>query len=86
MIPKRNIPIFYAEENPRLSYGTLNVGAQFLVGRDGAIWQLMPETALARHAIGLNWCAIGIETWAAPGVKKTLRRPNLGPILLSFPI
>ena len=52
---------FYAEENPRLSYGTLNVGAQFLVGRDGAIWQLMPETALARHAIGLNWCAIGIE-------------------------
>ena len=27
---------FYAEENPRLSYGTLNVGAQFLVGRDGA--------------------------------------------------
>ena len=36
---------FYAEENPRLSYGTLNVGAQFLVGRDGAIWQLMPETA-----------------------------------------
>lgn len=68
---------FYAEENPRLSYGTLNVGAQFLVGRDGAIWQLMPETALARHAIGLNWCAIGIENVGGARGKEDLTEAQL---------
>ena len=39
----------------------LNVGVQFLVDRDGSIYQLLPETAFARHVIGLNHCAIGIE-------------------------
>lgn len=39
----------------------LNVGVQFLVDRDGTIYQLLPETAFARHVIGLNHCAIGIE-------------------------
>jgi N-acetylmuramoyl-L-alanine amidase len=52
---------FYAEESPRLSHGTLNVASHYLVGKDGSIWQLTPETALNRHAIGLNWCSIGIE-------------------------
>lgn len=41
--------------------GTLNVASQFLVDRDGTIWRLMPETNFARHAIGYNHCAIGIE-------------------------
>jgi len=41
--------------------GALNVGAHFLVDRDGAIYQLMPETMFARHTIGLNLHAIGIE-------------------------
>lgn len=41
--------------------GSLNVSSQFLVGRDGTIYQLAPETMLCRHAIGLNWCSIGIE-------------------------
>ena len=40
---------------------TLNVASQFLVGRDGTIWRLMLETNFARHAIGYNHCAIGIE-------------------------
>ena len=39
----------------------LNVSAQFLIGRDGTIFQLLPETTFARHVIGLNYCAIGIE-------------------------
>lgn len=39
----------------------LNVSAQFVIGRDGIIFQLLPETAFARHTIGLNYCAIGIE-------------------------
>ena len=41
--------------------GTLNVCSQFLVDRDGTIFRLTPETMLDRHAIGYNWCAIGIE-------------------------
>lgn len=41
--------------------GTLNVSAHFLVDRDGVIYRLMPETVMARHVIGLNHVAIGIE-------------------------
>ena len=41
--------------------GQLNVSAHFLVDRDGKIYQLLPETTMARHVIGLNHCAIGIE-------------------------
>ena len=41
--------------------GALNVSAHYLVDRDGTIYQLMPDTLMARHTIGLNHCAIGIE-------------------------
>lgn len=41
--------------------GELNVSSHFLVDRDGSIYQLMPETWMARHVIGLNHYAIGIE-------------------------
>jgi N-acetylmuramoyl-L-alanine amidase len=40
---------------------SLNVAAQFLVDRDGMIFRQLPETAFARHVIGLNYCAIGVE-------------------------
>lgn len=39
----------------------LNVSSQFMVDRDGTIYRLMPETTMARHVIGLNHCAIGVE-------------------------
>ncbi len=41
--------------------GALNVGIQFVVDRDGTIYQLYPENVMARHTIGLNHVAIGIE-------------------------
>ncbi len=41
--------------------GALNVGIQFVVDRDGTIYRQYPETAAARHVIGLNHVAIGIE-------------------------
>jgi hypothetical protein len=41
--------------------GDVNVSAHFLVARDGTIYRLMPETWMARHCIGLNHVAIGIE-------------------------
>ncbi|GAA4646356.1 peptidoglycan recognition family protein [Pontixanthobacter gangjinensis] len=60
---------FRAFENSRLPQsreeisgaGQLNVSAHFLVDRDGTIYRLMPENLMARHVIGLNHAAIGIE-------------------------
>ncbi|SDS59506.1 peptidoglycan recognition family protein [Gramella sp. MAR_2010_147] len=47
----------------------LNVSAHFLVARDGTIYRLMPETMMARHVIGLNHTAIGVEN--VGGTKDT---------------
>lgn len=60
---------YEAFEQPRLpnwrpdieNVSGLNVSSQFLVDQDGTIYRLMPETTMARHVIGLNHCAIGIE-------------------------
>ena len=41
--------------------GAVNVSAHFLITRDGKVLRLMPETQMARHVIGLNMHAIGIE-------------------------
>jgi len=41
--------------------GAVNVSAHFVVDRDGTIYQLQPPTRFARHCIGLNHIAIGIE-------------------------
>ena len=43
------------------SVSGLNVSSQFLIDQDGTIYNLMPETTMARHVIGLNHCAIGVE-------------------------
>lgn len=44
------------------SASQLNVSAQFVVDRDGTIYQILPdETTFARHTIGLNYAAIGVE-------------------------
>ena len=41
--------------------GQVNVSIQFLVDQDGRVYRLMPETWMARHVIGLNYSAIGVE-------------------------
>jgi uncharacterized membrane protein SpoIIM required for sporulation len=41
--------------------GVLNVSAHYLVDRDGTILSLVSDTVMARHTIGLNLIAIGIE-------------------------
>ncbi len=41
--------------------GTVNVSSHFVVERDGTIFRIQPETRFARHCIGLNHIAIGIE-------------------------
>ncbi|MFT5143761.1 MAG: N-acetyl-anhydromuramyl-L-alanine amidase AmpD [Rhodothermales bacterium] len=41
--------------------GAVNVSIQFLVDQDGSTFRLMPETWMARHVIGLNHAALGVE-------------------------
>lgn len=53
----------------------LNVSSQYVIDRDGSIYQLMPDTLMARHVIGLNHCAIGIENIGGP--KSPLTKAQL---------
>ena len=57
--------------------GTVNVSSQFIVDKDGTIYRLMPENKLARHAIGYNWCAIGIENVGGVGNAQDLTEAQL---------
>lgn len=50
-----------AERAELAAAGEVNVSAHFLVDRDGTIYRLMPEDWMARHCIGLNHVAIGVE-------------------------
>lgn len=69
---------FYNEEfTSGIDKGTLNVASHFLVDKDGTIYRLTPETALNRHAIGYNWCAIGIENVGGVDGKEDLTAAQL---------
>lgn len=57
--------------------GKLNVSSHFLVDRDGTIYQLMPETWMARHVIGLNHYAIGIENVGGENGKDNLTEKQI---------
>ena len=65
---------FYKEDR---GDGTLNVASHFLVDRDGKVFRLTPETALNRHIIGYNWCAIGIENVGGIGGAEDLTKAQL---------
>ncbi len=56
-------PPTFPKNSPRLKElpGTLNVSSHYIIDRDGTIYQLLPEYWMARHVIGLNHEAIGIE-------------------------
>lgn len=63
---QKTIDAFYNEHLPSFrtgiaGAGSLNVSSQFVIDQDGTIYNLMPETTMARHVIGLNYCSIGIE-------------------------
>ena len=57
--------------------GRVNVGSQFLVDRDGSIYQLFDETFIARHCIGMNFHAIGIENIGGVDGKEDLTEEQL---------
>lgn len=47
--------------------GQVNVSSQFVVKRSGRIYRLMAENWMARHTIGLNHSAIGVENVGGAG-------------------
>jgi N-acetyl-anhydromuramyl-L-alanine amidase AmpD len=57
--------------------GSVNVSIQFLVGKDGETYRLMPETWMARHVIGLNHTAIGVENVGGVGGRDDLTREQI---------
>jgi N-acetylmuramoyl-L-alanine amidase len=54
-------PRIEASRHVLASAGAVNVSSHFLVDRDGTIYRLQPETRFARHCIGLDHIAIGVE-------------------------
>jgi len=54
----------------------LNVSSHYLVDRDGTIYKLMEDTLFARHAIGINYCAIGVENIGGPDAPLTDKQGN----------
>jgi beta-N-acetylhexosaminidase len=57
--------------------GAVNVSTHFMVERDGTIHQLMPLNWMARHVIGLNYSAIGIENVGGENLKENLTEAQL---------
>jgi N-acetylmuramoyl-L-alanine amidase len=56
-------------------HGDVNVSIHYVIDRDGTVYRLQPENIVARHTIGFNWCALGIELVAAG--EKQLTRAQL---------
>ncbi|MEM6802949.1 MAG: peptidoglycan recognition family protein [Bacteroidota bacterium] len=54
-------PLLPSSRAEIIQSSALNVSAHFGVDQDGTIYRFLPETSFARHVIGLNYCAIGVE-------------------------
>lgn len=57
--------------------GSLNVSTHYLVDFNGKIYQLMPDNFMARHVIGLNYSAIGIENVGGQNGEKNLTKAQV---------
>lgn len=68
---KRLYPeLLFSDRADIANASALNVSTHFLVDRDGTIYQLMPDNWMARHVIGLNYSAIGVENVGGEGNTK----------------
>ena len=68
---------YYTFYNDSRGDGTVNVCSHYIVDKDGTIYCLTEETALNRHIIGYNWCAIGIENVGGVGNREDLTPAQL---------
>jgi hypothetical protein len=69
------------------------VAAHFVIDENGTIYQQVPLDVRCRHAIGLDWCAIGIEfvqpagsgpTWAVAQIFSRARQLDAGLRLVAW--
>lgn len=63
--------------------GEVNVSVQYLVDRDGSLYQLAAEDILCRHIIGFNHSAIGIENVAVDADDLTAAQLEANAALIS---
>ncbi|MDQ0066610.1 peptidoglycan recognition protein family protein [Chryseobacterium lathyri] len=73
-----------AARNVLKKQSTLNVSSQFIVDRDGTIYQLMEPNMFARHTIGLNYCAIGIENIGSRNQPLTEKQASANAQLIRY--
>lgn len=72
--------------------GRVNVSAHYVVDRDGTIYKAQPDTRFARHCIGLNHLAIGIENvgddkkWPLTDAQVTANAKLVRELASRFPI
>jgi N-acetylmuramoyl-L-alanine amidase-like protein len=66
----------FAANGPHLGE-TPGVCAHFVVDTDGTIFQLVSLGKRCRHAIGMNWTAIGIEMVGTSATRILHRRPQI---------
>lgn len=52
-------------------FSALNVGIHYVVDHDGKIYNLLPDSIVARHVIGFNHLALGIENIAKDSADLT---------------
>ena len=77
-------PVFLPGRRDLQTASSLNVSAQFVIGRDGRIYQLLEENQFARHTIGLNYCAIGIENIGTPNNPLTEKQLQANTKLIKY--
>ncbi len=77
-------PVYLGGRPELTTASMLNVSAQFLVDRDGTIFRLLPDTTFARHTIGLNYMAIGIENIGGPEAPLTKAQLKANAALIRY--
>lgn len=69
---------------PDLGNHGANVGIHFVVDQDGTVYQLTPLDRMARHIIGYNHTAIGIENVAPTEAQLTPAQVEANAELVAF--
>ncbi|OHD54205.1 MAG: hypothetical protein A2Y33_12940 [Spirochaetes bacterium GWF1_51_8] len=65
-------PAKMGDDRPYLqAFGAVNVGIHFVIDKTGKIYTLLPLNIVARHTIGFNYTAIGIENVGKKNVDLT---------------
>lgn len=65
-------------------FSWLNVGIHYVIDRNGDIYNLMPDSIMARHLIGFNHVGIGIENVANDSTQLTSAQMDSNVNLIAY--